>query len=234
MAVSTSKSASGVATRQRLLEAAEELFSEHGFDRVSVRDVTEKAGANVAAVNYHFGSREGLIEQVIERYVNPVNEERIARLEAVERRAGGRPVPLEEILDAFVRPFATQVRKSELSEKLFYKLMARIAANQTQVPARVQESFMRMIERFRRAFGKALPTVPSDELLWRIHFTIGAMVHTMAHAEMLTRMTRGEAGSPSMDATLARFIRFAAAGLRQGELPSIEVEDDGSQSEFLF
>ena len=130
MSAATTKEKTGSATRRRLLEAAEQLFSEEGFDRVSVRDITERAKANVAAVNYHFGSREGLVEQVMERYINPVNEERVARLDTLERRAGSKPVPVEELLDAFVRPFATQVRRSELSERLFYKLMGRILGDE--------------------------------------------------------------------------------------------------------
>ena len=71
---------SKVATKQRLIEAAEALFADEGFDRVSVRDITTKAAANVAAVNYHFGSREGLVAVVMARYINPVSEERLARL----------------------------------------------------------------------------------------------------------------------------------------------------------
>src|SRR5690606_14469470 len=110
---------SKVATKQRLIDAAEALFADEGFDRVSVRDITTKAAANVAAVNYHFGSREGLVAVVMARYINPVNEERLARLEALERRAGNKALAVEEILEAFIRPFATQVRRSELSEKLF-------------------------------------------------------------------------------------------------------------------
>jgi AcrR family transcriptional regulator len=233
MAGSLSKEASGVATRRRLLEAAEQLFSEQGFDRVSVRDITERAGANVAAVNYHFSSREGLVEQVMERYINPVNEERVARLDALERRAGSKPVAIEELLDAFVRPFATQVRRSELSEQLFYKLMGRIMGDQVpQLPASVMAGFERMLTRFRKAFGKALPGVETEELVWRIHFTVGAMVHTMAHGETLSRLTDGASGRPSMESTLSRFIRFAAAGMRQDAEPVPAA--GGNQEEFLF
>lgn len=223
----------GSATRRKLVEAAEELFSEKGFDRVSVRDVTERAGANVAAVNYHFGSREALVEQVMARYINPVNEERLARLDTLERRTGSKPVPLEELLDAFIRPFATQVRRSELSERLFYKLMGRIFGSQaTKLPDSVERGFEEMLGRFRKAFAKALPDLEEEDLVWRIHFTVGAMIHTMAHGETLFRFTEGASGQPSMESTLSRFIHYAAAGMRQGikapEPPS------GPSEEFLF
>ena len=69
----------------RLVEAAEKLFAENGFEAVSVRDITKEAGANVAAVNYHFGSRDGLVVAVMSRYLTPVNQERLTRLEKAEK-----------------------------------------------------------------------------------------------------------------------------------------------------
>ncbi len=223
----------GSVTRRRLLEAAEALFSEKGFERVSVRDITEQAGANVAAVNYHFGSREGLVGQVLARYINPVNEERIARLDALERRVGSKAVPMEELLDAFVRPFVTQVRRSELSERLFYKLMGRIFGDRAaDLPESVERGFEEMLRRFRKAFGKALPGIDEEELIWRIHFTVGAMIHTMAHGEVLFRFSDGVSGQPSMDSTMSRFIRFAAAGMRQEAEPA--APKAGPSEEFLF
>lgn len=241
----------GAVTRQKLLEAAETLFSEEGFDRVTVRDVTEKAGANVAAVNYHFGSREALVEKVIERHITPVNEERLARLEGLERKSGGRAVALEEILEAFVRPFLTQLRRSELSEKLTFKLLGRMMGDQAgRMPAAVEAQLDLVLQRFRKALAKALPHLEEEELLWRTHFMAGGMIHTMAHADLLHRLSRGASGNPSMELTLSRFIRFAAAGLRQGmemaepAKPAVHADGDASeptveaevrpQGEFLF
>jgi AcrR family transcriptional regulator len=220
------------------LEAAEELFADQGFDAVSVRDITSKAGANVAAVNYHFGSRDELIAAVMVRYVDPVNSERLARLDALEAKFGSKGIPLEEIADAFVRPFMTQVRRSELSEKLFFKLMARTLAERGgKMPTEVEEPFRRVVSRFARAFAKVLPGMPVEDLLWRMHFMAGAMIHGMAHAETLHRLSNGASGNPTADATLARLIRFAAAGLRgaEGEVPElVAAKPRGPQSEFEF
>lgn len=211
-----SRSESGVDTRRRLLEAAEELFSQEGFDRVSVRDITERASANVAAINYHFGSREGLVEQVMARYINPINEERLRLLGEVEQRHGDGAAPLEELMEAFVRPFATQVSASELSERLFFKLMARVCGDQAaELPAEVERGFEKMLGRFRAAFARCLPEVPEEELTWRIHFAVGSMLHSMAHWEILNRFSRGAAGSPTTEMILDRLIRFAVAGMKQ-------------------
>lgn len=201
----------------RLVEAAEELFAERGFEAVSVRDITKRAGMNIASINYHFGSRDGLVAGVMIRYITPINDERLARIEALERRWSGKSVPLEEILDAFVRPLATQVRKSELSERLFLKLVGRMFGEQAAaMPPGVEEQFKQVVARFVKALSKALPELAVDEILWRMHFVVGAMVHSMAQDEVLQRISQGASGYPTIEATLSRFTRFAVAGLRNG------------------
>ena len=204
-----------------MFDAAEELFAAKGFEAVSVRDITQLAKTNVAAVNYHFGSRESLLNLVMARYMSPVNEERLARLDAAERKGPGKAAALEEIIEALARPLVSQVRKSELSERMFYKLLGRIFAQQGDgLPPEIEDQLRHVFERFIRAFSKALPSVAADELIWRVHLMAGGMIHLLTHQDVLQRLSQGASGLPSMEATLGRFIRFAAAGLREG----IEVE----------
>jgi len=218
----------------RLVEAAEELFAERGFEAVSVRDITKRAGMNIASVNYHFGSRDGLVAGVMIRYIAPINDERLARIEALERRWSGKSVPLEEILDAFVRPLATQVRKSDLSERLFLKLVGRMFGEQAAaMPPVLEEQFKVVVARFLKALSKALPDLSSDEILWRMHFVIGAMVHAMAQDEVLQRISQGASGNPTLESTLSRFSRFAIAGLRNGVSGEVEVKSS-PQATFNF
>lgn len=204
-------------SKRRLLDAAEQLFADRGFEAVSVRDVTKAAKANVAAVNYHFGSRDGLIALVATRYMTPINEERLLRLDALEKKWSGKAVPLEEVIDAMVRPLVTFVQKSALSERLFCKLMGRLFSLQGEgLPPAIEDQIRNLSGRFTRALGKSLPTVSEEELVWRTHFLVGAMIHMLLNQEMLHRITNGVSGTPTMEATLSRFIRFAAAGLRDG------------------
>ncbi len=208
-------------SKRKLFDAAEELFAAKGFEAVSVRDITQLAKTNVAAVNYHFGSRESLLNLVMARYMSPVNEERLARLDAAERKGPGKAAALEEIIEALARPLVSQVRKSELSERMFYKLLGRIFAQQGDgLPPEIEDQLRHVFERFIRAFSKALPSVAADELIWRVHLMAGGMIHLLTHQDVLQRLSQGASGLPSMEATLGRFIRFAAAGLREG----IEVE----------
>jgi AcrR family transcriptional regulator len=221
-------------SKRKLLDAAEQLFADKGFEAVSVRDITGLAKTNVASVNYYFGSREALLGMVMMRYMIPVTQERLARLEALEKKWSGKPAPLEEIIEALVRPLMTQVRKSELSERLFYKLIGRIFAQQAdQLPAPIEEQLRQVIDRFRRAFEKALPTLISEDLVWRMHFMAGGMIHMLTHRDVLNRLTSGSSGAPSMEAILSRFIRFVAAGLRDGTPPE-EPAEEGPQATFDF
>lgn len=221
-------------SKRKLLNAAEHLFADKGFEAVSIRDITQAAETNVAAVNYHFGSRDGLLTLVMMRYMLPVNEERLARLETVERKWAGKAAPLEEVIDAYVRPLAGHVGKSELSERLFYKLVGRIFARQGDgLPAPVDDPLRQVVERFTRAFGRALPTVAPEDLIWRIHFMAGGMIHLLTHQDMLHRLSNGASGAPAMEATLSRFIRFAAVGLRGGT-ETDEPAEMGPQAMFDF
>jgi AcrR family transcriptional regulator len=223
-------------SKRRLLEAAEQLFAERGFESVSVRDVTHQAEANVAAVNYHFGSREGLISLVVARHVTPVNDERLLRLDALEKKWPGKVVPVEEVIDAFVRPLVGSARKSELSERLFCKLVARIFSLQGEaLPPIVEEQMKSVIDRFLKAFGKSLPGLGPEELVWRFHFVAGAVIHLLLHQEMLFRLSSGASGNPGTDALLGRLIRFASAGLREGlDQETAATAKKGPQAVFDF
>ncbi len=221
-------------SKRKLLEAAEQLFAEKGFEAVSVRHITHLAETNVAAVNYHFGSREELLTLAMMRYMQPITEERLARLDFAERKWPGKVVPLEEIVDALVRPFVTQVKKTELPEKVFYKLVGRIFAQQVDgLPILIEDQLRQVNERFTKALAKTLPSVAAEDLAWRLHFVMGGMIHLLTHQEVLQRITNGTSGTPTMEVTLSRFTRFAVIGLREGlemEVPATE----GPQTTFDF
>lgn len=222
-------------SKRKLLEAAEQLFATKGFDAVSVRDVTQLAGTNVAAVNYHFGSRDGLLLLVMMRYMTPVSEERLVRLEALEGKWLGKSAPIEEIIDAFVRPLVTQVRKSELSERLFFKLMGRIFTQQIDgLPGQVEEQFRVVFDRFYRSFARSLPTIAPEDLAWRVHFMVGGMIHMLSDQDVFRKISAGVSGSPTMELVISRFVRYAAAGLREGTEEAGESARKGPQGLFDF
>ena len=125
-------------------------------------------------------------------------------------------------------------QKSDLSERLFYKLAGRIFAEQGDgMPPQIEAQLKAVIDRFTRSFSKALPTVPMEDLVWRIHFLAGGMIHLLTHQDVIHRLSSGASGTPTIDATLSRFIRFAAAGLREGTEPA-EPAPKAPQATFDF
>src|SRR4051812_1414503 len=116
---------SPTSTKTRLLQVAEELFAEEGFDRVSIRDITDAAGENVAAINYHFGGKDEMIAAVFERRVGPVNKARLAELESLGKKTGSKPAKVEDIVAAFIRPAVVCCPGDEKGTKAFAKLFGR-------------------------------------------------------------------------------------------------------------
>src|SRR3954471_17969486 len=112
-------------TKTRILDAAEQLFTEQGFEATSLRSLTTAAGVNLAAVNYHFGTKEELFQAVLTRRLDPMNQERIELLERVERQAGGKPATVEKVIFAMLIP-ALRIARDEAREELPARARARL------------------------------------------------------------------------------------------------------------
>jgi AcrR family transcriptional regulator len=190
-------------TKTRILDAAEKLFGERGFDATSLRDITTEADVNLAAVNYHFQSKESLIEAVIMRGAGPINEKRISMLEA----AGSNP-SIEQLIEAFVGPVLEQ------DFEPMAPLMARVLSS-PEIMKRVFKHHMDTLSRrFAECAAKALPDLSPSEVMWRLHFTAGAMAHTVTRAPVLRDLFGGVIDLNDRKLLIARLVRFAAAGFR--------------------
>ena len=198
-------------TKDRILDAAERLFARDGFEATSLRAITAEAQVNLAAVNYHFQSKDALVQAVIGRRMDPLNAQRLALLDGYEASAGDAPVPLDQIMDAFLRPIVELVGSHAHQ---FVPLIGRLYTEPGDFVARLYEQqFEHMRQRFFPVLERALPDLPRAELAWRIHFAIGAMAHTMAASKILELMSGGEADISDVQGTLARLKAFIIAGL---------------------
>ncbi|GAA5493859.1 hypothetical protein Rhal01_00011 [Rubritalea halochordaticola] len=208
-------SKSSEATRERILEAAEVLFAERGFDGVSLRDITAAALANVAAVNYHFGTKEALMDQILLRYLVPLNQERLELLAEVEKREGG----VEEILGALLKPLLGRMNEGGLQAGLFFKLMGRcMIGGGEHLPEQVKPVVQNVMGYFVKSLRRALPDFSEEELLWRMHFCVGTMMHAFLASEKLSDLTEGKCGEVDPEQMLKRLIVFCSAGLSAGQL----------------
>lgn len=201
-------------TRDRILLSAEALFAERGFEVVSLRDITGAAGANVAAVNYHFGSKEKLIDAVVTRHLTPVNEERLSQLDRLEKEFSLTPIPVEEILKAFLSPVLQHIASGEMSEDLFKKFMGRLIGERGySLPPSACSLFAVMAARFAAAFQRAVPQLDEESALWRMHFSFGVMAHTLTNGDTLRQLSDGRSGNPSTETLLVNIIDFCRAGI---------------------
>jgi AcrR family transcriptional regulator len=191
-------------TKAKILEAAETLFGINGFESVSLRDITTEAGVNLAAVNYHFQSKDALIDAVIARRIEPINSRRIRLLDAA-----GPQATVEPILDAFLRPvFEIQIQP-------LIPLMGRVMSNPDMFIDRLFNIHLAPVAlRFSSALATALPGLPRDEVAWRLHFSVGVMTHTLLWGHLLPRMTNGLCSIDDREALLRRTVQFLAAGFR--------------------
>ena len=193
-----------VDTKSRILDSAEKLFGMNGFDATSLRDITTAADVNLAAINYHFQSKDSLIDAIVARRIQPVNKKRFELLEA----AGPSPT-VEQILTAFMAP-VMQVKVDAV-----VPLIGRILSNPELFVERVFHKHLAPVsQRFVEVLSKALPELPPSELLWRLHFSIGVMTHTMLWGRIFPKITNGVCDISDREALLERAVTFVAAGFR--------------------
>lgn len=199
-------------TKERLLDAAEALFAQRGFEGASLRALTQAAGTSVSAAHYHFGGKEALLRATLRRRVEPVNRLRAERLKALRRRRGGGPLPVEEILDAFLRP-ALEAEHARAGARF---VAARLYSDPPELVAALKEELFGPISRrFLEALAEALPERPPEALALGFHLVVAAMVHVMSGN--LADAPSAARGVPrEREAVLEGMIAFLAAGLRAG------------------
>ncbi len=174
-------------TKQRILDAAEHLFAVNGYRGTSLRAITAAAKANLAAVNYHFGSKQALIEAVIERRSVPLNRLRLQRLEEVQTAARRQGVPptARQVLTAFVEP-SLAFRTSGPGARDFITLIGRALAEPDDTVRNIFVGHIRpVVELLDICLAEALPELPARVLIWRLHFLLGSLSHIMNNMDKL-------------------------------------------------
>jgi AcrR family transcriptional regulator len=199
------------ATKGSVLEAAERLFALRGFQNVSVRDITAEAGVNLASVNYHFGSKDGLLFEIFRRRTAELNRERARMLHEASDRHGGKP-PVRAILTALIEPPLRWSAPTN-ARRISMQFIIRARSEGTDAMREVLTTDVSHLRRFADALIAARPDLPPGEVYWRLHFTLG-MIHNNRFAEFdrLHVLSQGLTREGDIDALLARMVDFAEAG----------------------
>ncbi|MCZ6710602.1 MAG: TetR family transcriptional regulator [Gammaproteobacteria bacterium] len=203
--------ADSMLTQERILEASVTLFSERGYNGTSMRAIADAAGVNLAAANYHFGSKAQLLEAAFNQCIAPINAGRIRRLEALQARPHAPGV--EAIVRAFV-DVGTALKIDSTLPRFLARLFAEPKSLSVPLLAR---AFASTMQPYVAALKHALPEVDPEDLRWRFHFVIGAMIHLSHFDAPLNPLENDSPAAPdsSWGGTEA-LVRFTVAGLCQG------------------
>ncbi len=201
--------------RTRILDAAEALFSRHGYDGVTLRAIARSAGVDVALANYHFGRKRALFDAVLLRRAEVMNARRLADLEAcLEEAAPGRP-SVEAIIRAYLRPLLTIPEVHEEGWKNYYALVAYVNNSPQWGGILMTQFFNPLIDRFIDALRLALPDARDEDIYWAYQFLSGALTLTFAQTGRLDELSRGLCRSDDLQAAYEHMVGFVTAGFER-------------------
>lgn len=202
-------------TKARILDAAEDLFIEHGFEAMSMRQITSRAAVNLAAVNYHFGSKEALIHAMLSRRLDQLNQERLGILDRFDAQLGTH-ITCEHVLGAMFIPALKASRNPERGGPGFLRLIGRAYTDPSPFVRNILTAhYASVAGRFFDAFQRALPHLPRTELGWRLHFAIGALSGALAGAETESLIDEFSQGRTMNDVQMiARLSSLIVAALK--------------------
>lgn len=198
-------------TRENILDTAEELFAINGISATSLRTIISKAKVNIAAVHYHFGSREGLIKEVFSRRISLVNEIRMQKLSELKRIYTNQPIPYREILRAFITPAITMGLNRDKKTKSFMKLMGRLHCEESLFKDQLMSEFAPTIKEFTESLKVSLPNQTEEEISWKFFFVIGTMVFTILNVQDAKIFSK-ELDLKDFESFIEKILSFIASG----------------------
>lgn len=193
-------------TRERILDTAEALFAERGFHPTSIRDITQAAGANVAAVHYHFGSKEQLLRAVTDRIVQPLNDRRLELLGQI--RSEPEPPSIEAVLEAFVRPDIETMQALGDRQPTMARFLGRTYSEGTSwIQDMAMAQFAPIGATFQPYIAAALPHLDGNEIGWRLRQIVAVVLNLFA-----TYPDEG-LNDAEVEATVTRLVTFLAPAM---------------------
>lgn len=214
--------------RSQIMEVAVRLFAERGLYAVTVRDITREAQVNVGAISYHFGSKEGLVCEIFEKLLGPVQLASRTLLKEVEKQADDGPLDLEQVLRALIEPGVGLIIGGEGPQMLLPRLLYQgHAASQPFLNSELAEKNDRFSLQFIRAMARALPDMPYEEICWRYNMVVGSMLLLLTdfpRPQRLKRLSDGLCQTDNSDYVIEELIAFCLHGMR-APAPSLKRRD---------
>jgi len=203
-------------TRNAILEAAERLYAIRGFADVTLRDIVAAADVNLAAVNYHFGSKDELIAELFITRSLATNRERLSELKQAEQQGGGR-AEIGAILRALVGPTLRGCLGPEHERSTAARFMIRASIETVAPIRRIKNREIDHLKKFAAAMRRSLPDRSEVDLYWGLHFALAMAHQTIRDSERLTKLSDGSCDLNDVDGIIARIVAVSVLALTAGE-----------------
>jgi len=201
-------------TREALLEAAEELFSQRGFNAVSVREIAQAAGANLGSIPYHFGSKENLLLEIYRAHCGPMNARRLELMGEAER-ISDRDERLAAVIRGWIVPAFSSGSDRRGGGARFTRLRAILQAEGNEAAREViARTFDDTSNALIDAIGNILPQLSRDTIVWRCHFLLGALYYALINPERVSRLSDGAARGDDFGAAIDQLVAATAAAMK--------------------
>ncbi|MDP4530297.1 TetR/AcrR family transcriptional regulator [Alkalimonas delamerensis] len=202
-------------SKDRILDAAEELFARHGFDGVTLRQIASLAGVDVALTNYHFGKKQALLSAVVARRGALLNAARLDALRFAEQVASPKPAAIEQIVEAFLQPLKIAQASTDKGWKHYCALIAYINNSPVWGKTMMEQHFDDLIREFTSAMQRTFPKACPEKIFWCYHQLSGALALTFANTGRIDSLSGGLCHSDDFEAAYQVMVPFISAGFRQ-------------------
>lgn len=202
-----------MSTKNKILDSAEILFAEHGFNGTSLREITSNADVNLASVNYHFGSKKELIKAVMSRYLNELSPRLVTAFN--DLNDDNTQPSLIDVFSAFIEPLLFLNSLKENGTSNFLQLLGRgYTDSQGFLRWFLTTQYPEVFSSFTKAVHKAYPELTTEEMFWRLHFTMGTIIFTMSSSDALIDIAKNDfERSTDIAGVIRRVIPYVAAGV---------------------
>ena len=199
-----------LSTNEKILNAAEELFAQGGYDAISIRQITQKAGVRLALAHYHFGSKEALFNAVIRRRIDVLSDQRVYLLNYYLEESNGAPLPVSRLVEAFISPYLYLSLNGGTNWRYYARLVAGLLGNNLGL---LNELFDKTARVFLSELRRSLPQADEAAIQWGFDFMVGLMCNTFAEVDRIGTLSDGKQSTNDIEGACRHMVSFISAGL---------------------
>lgn len=205
----------GMDSRDKLLDSAEFLFAEHGFDGCTLRHIADHAGVNQGMIHYFFRTKENIFREAYFRRGSVITARRLALLEREEYSSGGQPVPLERLIEIFLEPVYEMALGGD-GGRSFLRMQARLQLDGSPYGKEIRQTlYDESSRRFVAALKRSMPRVSWEEVCWRFTFLLGAYQYVLADTGRLEAISMGQLNGSDLQQAMRYLVPFLVAGMNR-------------------